>query len=266
MSAAGDKIQEKIHDMNNKGHPTPYTFLNTLLIRLRAEIQVVLGELFTGLYLHGSLAGGDFDPLRSDVDFLVAVRENIPGRLVGGLGNMHASLITSRLAWVEKLEGSYISVDALRRYDPANSQHPALRVNGSFDIDGHGPDWIIQRHVVREKGIPLYGTDPKTLIDPVSPDAIRWAARETLLEWWAPQLDEPFRLLKRDYQAYAVLTLCRALYTLEQGEMVSKPAAAKWVINILEDLAGADRALSWMAGWGTVGGGRGGVSFYPLGD
>jgi predicted nucleotidyltransferase len=247
MSAASDKIQEKIHEMNNTVHPTPYTVLNTLLIRLRAEIQVVLGDLFTGLYLHGSLAGGDFDPLRSDIDFLVAVRENIFGSQVGELGNMHASLIASRLHWVERLEGSYIPLDALRRYEPANSHHPALRVDGSFGIDGHGPDWIIQRHVLREKGIQLYGPDLKSLIDPVPPDAVRRAARETLFDWWVPQLDEPSRLLKRDYQAYAVLTMCRALYTLEHGEVVSKPAAAKWAVNIFgEHWKGLiERALAW---------------------
>jgi hypothetical protein len=165
MTAAGVKILGWRFIMSFLFDPTPYPDLNLLLKTLRGEVQFLLGDLYVGMYLHGSLAGGDFDPLRSDVDFLVAVRENIPGHLVGGLGNMHASLITSRLAWVEKLEGSYISLDALRRYDPANSQHPALRVDGSFDIDGHGPDWIIQRHVVREKGIVLAGPDPETLID-----------------------------------------------------------------------------------------------------
>jgi hypothetical protein len=224
--------------------------LNALLFRLRAEIQTVLGDLFAGMYLHGSLAIGDFDPLRSDVDFLIAVRENISRHLVSKLGNMHAVFTASRLQWAEKLEGSYIPVDALRRYDPANSHHPVLRVDGSFGIDGHGPDWIIQRHVLREKGIKLYGPDPKTLIDPVSSEAIRLAARETLFDWWTPQLDDPFRLLKRDYQAYAVLTMCRALYTLEHGEVVSKPAAAKWAVNVLEDRWQGliERSLAWQAG------------------
>jgi predicted nucleotidyltransferase len=227
--------------------PTPYPVLNLLLDTLRKEVQILLGDLMVGVYLHGSLAIGDFDPLRSDIDFLVAVHEVIPERLVGELGNTHASLITSRLPWVEKLEGSYIPVEALRRYDPVNSKHPALRVDGSFAIDLHGPDWIIQRHVLREKGISLYGPNPKTLIDPVSPDAVRWAARETLLEWWALQLEKPFRLLKRDYQAYAILTMCRALYTLEHGEVVSKPAAAKWAVNVLEDRWQGliERSLTW---------------------
>jgi hypothetical protein len=141
-------------------------------------------------------------------------------------------------------------VDALRRYDSANSHHPALRVDGSFDIDGHGPDWIIQRHVLRKNGITLFGPNPKTLIDPVTSDAIRLAARETLFDWWAPQLDDPFRLFKRDYQAYAVLTMCRALYTIEHGEVVSKPAAAKWAVDVVEDRWQGliERSLAWQAG------------------
>ncbi len=43
-------------------NPTPYPDVNAVLHRLLAEVQAVLGERFVGLYLYGSLAGGDFDP------------------------------------------------------------------------------------------------------------------------------------------------------------------------------------------------------------
>src|SRR5690349_21316730 len=38
---------------------------------LVAEIQHVLGDAITGIYLHGSLAMGCFNPARSDLDVLV---------------------------------------------------------------------------------------------------------------------------------------------------------------------------------------------------
>jgi hypothetical protein len=148
------------------------------------------------------------------------------------------------------MEGSYIPQPMLRRYDPAHADHPALRVDGSFDVDHHSSDWIIQRHVIRERGIALAGPDPRTLIDPVSPDDLREAARGILREWWSPMLDDPSRLRDSEYQAYAVLTMCRALYTIRHGAVVSKTDAARWVQSALGESWSAliEQALAWQRG------------------
>ena len=37
------------------------------------------------------------------------------------------------------------------------------------------------------------------------------------------------------YQAYAILSMCRVLYTLEFGTVVSKPAAARWAQGTLDE-------------------------------
>jgi hypothetical protein len=160
---------------------------------------------------------------------------------------MHARITAGGLKWATRLEGSYIPQCALRRYDPTRSHHPALRMDGSFDIDGHGSEWVIQRHVIREHGIVLAGPPPQTLIDPIQPDDLRRAVRGLLREWWAPQLQNPFRLHSGDYRAYAILTMCRALYTLRYGTVVSKPLAARWAQEALGKRWAAliERALAW---------------------
>jgi hypothetical protein len=101
---------------------------------------------------------------------------------------------------------------------------------GKFDLDRHASDWIIQRHVVREYGVVLAGPDPKTLIDPVTPDKIRAAILGILREWWFPMLDDSTWLRQHgsDYHGYAVITMCRALHGLEHGKIVSKPVAIQW--------------------------------------
>jgi len=43
-------------------------------------------------------------------------------------------------------------------------------------------------------------------------------------------LAEPFRLEHLGYRYYAVQTMCRSLYTLESGTVVSKPVAARWAM------------------------------------
>ncbi|MCA1666892.1 MAG: DUF4111 domain-containing protein [Thermomicrobia bacterium] len=79
------------------------------------------------------------------------------------------------------------------------------------------------------------GPLPQTLIDPVSPDELRAAVRTALDGFWNAQLHgpEPEWLRTREYQAFAILTMCRALNTLAHGTVVSKPAAAAWAQSVL---------------------------------
>ena len=233
--------------LNEAFHPTPYPDVNTVLEMLLAGVRGALRETFVGLIVHGSLASGSYDPQRSDIDFLVITTQDLPDELLPAVQAMHDSITNSGLKRATNMEGSYISRAALRRYDPAACVHPALRVDGTFALDGHGPDWIIQRAIIRESGLVLAGPDPKTLIDPVLPEEIRLAARGILDDWWAPQLADPFRLRDREYQAYAALTMCRTLYTISHGAVASKQTAARWAQAELglpwSDLI--ERALTW---------------------
>jgi hypothetical protein len=164
---------------------------------------------------------------RSDIDFVVTTTGELPQDVITALDAMHTRLMSSGLKWAKKLEGSYIPQDALRRYDPAGPPYPTLN-EGHFYMAPHGSDWIIQRHIVREHGVTLAGPPPKTVIDPVQPDDLRRAVRGVLTEWWAPMLDNPDWLRSDEYQAFAVLTMCRALHALEHGDIASKPVAARW--------------------------------------
>jgi hypothetical protein len=227
--------------------PTPYADVNALLQELLSAVQTVLGDHFLGMYIHGSLASGDFTPERSDIDFVVVTAGELPAEMLSALEAMHAGITASGSRWATRLEGSYIPQGALRRYDPTHAHHPALRADGTFDVDHHASDWVIQRHAIREQGVVVAGPPPQTLIDPVQPDELRQATLGILREWWSPQLNDPGRLRSSEYQAYAVLTMCRALYTLQHGTVVRKPAAARWAqAAVGERWAGLiERALAW---------------------
>ncbi len=212
---------------------TPYPEVNAVLQMLLAEVQAVLGPDFVGLYLYGSLSSGDFNPLSSDIDFLVVTAGELPAHRVQALEEMHARIAASGLKWAKKLEGSYIPLPELRRYDPAHAVHPSIGVDWEFGVNPHGRDWVIQLHILRQQGVTLAGPPPDTLIDPVSPDDLRQAVLETLQDWWKGHVMDSRRLESREYQAFAVLTMCRALYTLQSGGIVSKPAAAAWAKGAL---------------------------------
>lgn len=221
--------------------------LTQLINDLQASIQLALGDQLVGIYLSGSLACGDFDPIRSDVDFVVVMVDELTEAEIQALRVVHQSLMDNYPGWAEKLEGVFMTQAMIRRYQAEQPQFLAFNTGGYFGLDGQGSDGIIQRWMLREHGIVLYGPAPKELVDPISGDELRQATRQTLRDWWLPQVEQPFRLERREYQAYAVLTMCRMAYTLEHGAIVSKPAAARWALAHWEARWHGliQRALDW---------------------
>ena len=208
-----------------------------------------MGPEFVGMYCYGSLSLGDFAPGSSDIDFLVVTEHELPERMFHALDTMHARIATSGLKWVDKLEGSYIPRAALRRYDPANNRHPTIGADWPFSTRAHGAHWVIERSIVREYGVVVQGPPPRTLIDPVSSDDLTAAVRQALDDFWRMPRDgpEPEWLRTRAYQAFAILTMCRALYTLAHGTVASKPTAAAWAQQTLPPPCPAliAKALVW---------------------
>jgi len=226
---------------------TPYPEIDALLNELWAGTQAILRDQWVGIYLSGSLAAGDFDPLRSDIDFVIITTGKLPAHLIQSLAALHTRLIGCYPVWGKRLEGPYIPLSSLRCYDPAAADYPSAQTGGSFGIDRQGIDGVIQRHILREHGVVIAGPAPQDLIDLVPPADLRRASAGILKEWWLPQLQDQHRLLERAYQAYAVLTMCRILYTLASGEVVPKPRAARWVQQSLEPRWTflIERALTW---------------------
>lgn len=233
----------------NLVQPTSYPGVNIVLHRLRSDVQTVLGDYFVGLYLYGSLATGDFSPESSDIDFLVVTTGKLPDEMIPALETMHLQLAGSGLKWATKLEGSYVPRKMLRRYDPTGGPYPQIN-EGRFYVAGHGSDWIIQRHTIRERELIVAGPSLRELIDPVTTEDLRHAVRGNLQEWWSPILEDSSWLERSEYQTYAVLTMCRALYTLEWGAVVSKPASARWAQQTLGEKWSAliAEALKWPSG------------------
>lgn len=223
-----NEYEENAMTMPNSTTPTSYEQVNTLLHLLFTRVQAILGNQLIGFYLYGSLSLGDFDPASSDVDFLVATEGDLSDAMFEALREMHESIAESGLPYAKWLEGSYIPRDALRKYDPKNALHPTIGVDWSFTIGLHKSNWIIERYIVREHGVILFGPSPETLIDLISIIELRDAVCKQLSNYWEFQLDDPEWLRSRHYQAFARLTMCRALYVLQNGTVPSKPQAATW--------------------------------------
>lgn len=215
-------------------NPTPYPEVNSLLQELLVSVQAILGDQLIGLYLDGSLTSGDFDQ-DSDIDFVAVTEDEITDDLFLALKAMHERITAMDSMYAIQLEGTYISRGSIRRYDPLVGLHANIERGNDerLKMVHHDAAWLVHLYVLRERGMPLTGPAPQTLIDPVSPDNLRQAMLEVLDGWVTQMYLDPAQLKYRGYQSYTVLSLCRILYTLRYGTVVSKPAAARWAQETL---------------------------------
>lgn len=206
--------------------PTPYHDVNQLLHRLVADLQAMLGDELLGFYLGGSLALGDFNPRRSDIDFVAVTVDALRPRQLVALEQVHTRLWATAGPWATKLDGSYVPQIEIRHWQADHAPCPFVE-GASFSVTTQGSA-VIQRHILHQHGVVVAGPNPQLLLDPVDAGELRRAIAEMLATWWRPLLDDPAWIRHVDKQPFAILSMCRALYTLEHGMLASKPVAAQW--------------------------------------
>ena len=223
-----------------------YKEVNDLIHSLLKEVKCVLGEQFIGMYIHGSLAVGDFNPKNSDVDFLVVTKEMVTEDIFCSLKKIHEKIVAEGNKFAKKLEGSYVSKEFLISKEPPKEPRPYVN-EGEFSLENYGYEWILEKYTNREYGIVIEGPNPKDIISPISAAELKKASLILLNSWWAPIVIEPSLLRDCHYQAYAVLTMCRILYMFDCGAIVSKKVSAKWALSTLgEDWKILiEKALEW---------------------
>jgi hypothetical protein len=235
--------------------PTPYADLNAVLAHLLEGVQRLLGDNFVGAYLQGSFAVGDFTEF-SDCDFIVVTARDITPEELPAFQALHAEIHKLPFAyWRTGLEGSYAPAAILRRWsdtprdppgepraadwaDPGTSGSPP-RGYPFWYLD-HGAKTLVRsehdntqvvRWCLREKGVVLAGPDPRDLIDPVSPAALRAEVHKTMDLCLSLDL-QPMHLVA--WQAFWVGLYCRMLHTLATGAVWSKKASMAWAQGALD--------------------------------
>lgn len=206
-----------------------------ILNALVPGIEVALGNNLVGVYLRGSLATGDFEPVGSDIDFIAVTEQPVSEAELSRLITLHTQLGRLANRYANDLEGTYIPRATARRFRPGE-RHPTIYRGEALEWSEHRNNWVLERWTVREHGVTLLGPDPKSLIDPISAGELREAVRTRLSDWaeWVGDADNP-EWLQPGQKRYVVETMCRALYTLAHGELSSKPHAVAWAIETLSE-------------------------------
>lgn len=222
--------------------------LNTLLRIFVEGVTKLLGSNLIGIYLHGSLAQGDYDN-GSDIDFLVVIQEDIPATEVGPINSLHAMLHNHSSRWSQHLEGSYTPVKHLRALAGPQGDPPGearskdwrdpeawrtrpfgypfwFLANGSRKLvrSEHDNSQVV-RWLVRSAGIVLVGPRIETLVDPVEPELLKAEIAEMLLSVVEGLRCDPGWLITQGGQSSAVLLFARAIQTSATGVVGSKLAA-----------------------------------------
>ena len=206
--------------------PTPYQDVNVFLNLLLSNIQSILGDHFIGLYLGGSLALGDFNSHRSDIDFVAVTFDELPPEMIAALQAMHTRLWARGTKWDRRLDGSYVPQQVFRHWTADHTPCPFVE-GDRFTVTKQGSA-VIQRHIIHRYGVVVAGPSPHRLVDQVGSDELRCAQQDMLEKCWRPLLDDPAWVQQSQMQPFAILTLCRTLYTLEHGVVASKLVAARW--------------------------------------
>ncbi len=225
---------------------TPHAVINSLLESLLSRMRHIFQQKLVGLYLYGSLTTGDFDPESSDIDLLAATSSDVSDPEFDALRAMHLDFARDNPVWEDRIDLQYLSVTALRTFRTQRSPIAVISAGEPFHMTEAGADWLMNWYVVREKGVALFGPPAEALIGPITWEEYAGCIRDYAADWG----DRIRDVRDRKGQAYAILTMCRALHVHRIGEQASKGQAALWAQEELPQWADLiQSALAWREAW-----------------
>ena len=201
--------------------------LSELLGIIRADFPVLLADNLVGIYLWGSLTYAAFDERCSDVDSVVVTRRDLSDKEFAALGKWFAASL-ARNRWTARLDLRFVIdgefLDEKSRC--CGFQESRFKRFGS---DGNPLIWLN----IGERGVTLWGSEAKRVAPDVPPECLGTALvreldylRRGLAKFAGQRSIDAFR-----YNAYAVLTACRIMYTARHRTVVSKEQAYRWALD-----------------------------------
>lgn len=227
--------------------------IQQILELLKEGLLGILGENLVGLYLMGSLTYGDFNRGSSDIDFFVVVKNTLTDNELDELEILHNEIGSEFPEWSKRIEGSYVPIYMLQSKTPSKETRPYVNAGKIWHFP-FGDEWLLNLFQIQECGAALMGESIENIIPRVTIEEARIASRNNLLSDWKPKLleHEPFK--SKDYdgshlQTYAILSLCRVLYTFKVGKVASKKVAADWAKKNYDQYAELiEKAQNWVHG------------------
>jgi len=203
--------------------------LSDLFEVMATDFSAILRDNLVGVYLWGSLTYQAFDETCSDVDCIAVTRLDLDDREFSELDEWFKET-GKHNRWVKRIDMRFV-IDG-------EFLNKTSRCCGFYHYTGklvrHGSDgnpiiWIN----IGQSGITLWGRDAKLMTPQVSDQCLNEALllelnylKDGLACRAGDRSDQAFV-----YNAYAVLTACRILYSAYHRALVSKDQAYSWAME-----------------------------------
>jgi predicted nucleotidyltransferase len=163
------------------------------------------------VWLHGSLALGDYQLGRSDLDVIVVTSSPPPP----AVADVHRQLIRD-LPLAAKLHCSYMTELA-----DVSVRHPTFAHEEYFDR----PVTPVTRRELAIGNRTLFGPTPAELLPPVTDEELFAFVRRDLQEFWLPATAKRSNWYADIWVDLSLLTIARAHVTLATGDLITKRTA-----------------------------------------
>lgn len=225
------KIRQMTIDIALPPHLAP---IENQLEMAVAVIDQHLSGTVKSIHLFGSAVDGGLKPT-SDIDLLVTVVETPTPATIAALmtGLLAVSAPPCTHAELRALEVTLVAHGEVVpwRYPPRREMQFGewlRRSLGEGEVEPPmiDPDLAILLTKLRLHSINLAGPPATDVFEPAPPGDFRRALRETVMQWNEPSDWE-------GDECNIVLALCRIAFSLETGNIASKDAASRWVLDWL---------------------------------
>ena len=212
----------------------PIIYQKTLLT-IAEEYSKLLKENLVGIYIHGSLAFGCFNPYKSDLDFIVVVNKapalEEKEALIKVLLNLSADSPEKGYEMsvvLKEVCGNFIYPTPFELHYSIAHQEKCLKDLHAYCRDRHGTDEDLAAHftVIKNVGVTLVG-EPIEEVFGVVP-------KENYLASIMSDVDYAVDNVSKD-PVYTILNLCRVLAYKRDGLILSKEQGGLWAMYTMPE-------------------------------
>ncbi|MEV4175033.1 nucleotidyltransferase [Nonomuraea sp. NPDC049709] len=182
------------------------------------------------LWAHGSLAAGDYQEERSDLDLIAVLDTPATMDHWRRIKAVHRRI---RLPLADRLHCSYL---ARQELEDLSAEH----ITWAFGQIFRRPVTAVTRRELHEGARVLYGPPPAELLPPVSDEELARFVRADLRDYWLVKAQERRRWLKDIWVDLGMVTVARATVTLREGRLINKREA----LDVLADLGAPEQVVA----------------------
>ncbi|QUG43356.1 DUF4111 domain-containing protein [Psychrobacillus sp. INOP01] len=188
-------------------------------------------DLIEGVYIYGSTALGAFEQEKSDIDFIVLLKRTANKQETEILKNIHIQLTNENRG--ASLDGMYILKDEIGKTNDTLAPYPYCS-DGNLEV-GHWDINHVTWWVLKEYGIVLQGTPIIELDIATKWEDVFNTLKYNINEYWYSKAKEVRVSVSDEMVESTTTTICRILYSLENGQIISKKRALETGLKTLPE-------------------------------